>query len=72
MLTSIILTKGECVVTTIIFLIIGMFIVWKPELFLRLKYGRYMKEFPKVSLIGLRILGLIAIAVGIINLVIWI
>lgn len=54
----------------IIFLIMGLFIVCKPEVFLRLKYGRYMKDFPKASIIGLRILGLIAVAIGIINLLI--
>lgn len=53
-------------------IIIGLLLFFKPEILLRLKYGRYTKDFPKSAIIIQRVLGVIFVVLGIVDLIYYI
>lgn len=52
-----------------ILIIIGLLMFFKPEILLRLKYGRYTKDFPKSAIIIQRVFGAIFVVLRIIDLI---
>lgn len=51
-------------------ILVGLLLFFKPEILLRLKYGRYTKEFPRSAVIVQKILGILFIAGGIRNVIV--
>lgn len=50
-------------------ILIGLLLFFRPEILLRLRYGRYTKNFPKAAVIVQKILGILFILGGIRNVI---